>query len=90
MLGGNFLNNADLTDALNEITGRNLRKVYVPGGVIRGDANGGTLKSNSQDLQITSVSFSSDGSDYTLTMLVNVPDGVAGKTITVTPGGISK
>jgi prepilin-type N-terminal cleavage/methylation domain-containing protein len=54
------------------------------------NANGGTLKSNSQDLQITSVSFSSDGSDYTLTMIVNVPDGVAGKTITVTPGGISK
>ena len=54
------------------------------------NANGGTLKSNSQDLQITSVSFSSDGSDYTLTMYVNVPDGVAGKTITVTPGGITK
>jgi prepilin-type N-terminal cleavage/methylation domain-containing protein len=54
------------------------------------NANGGTLKSNSSDLQITSVSFSSDGSDYTLTMIVNVPDGVAGKTITVTPGGISK
>jgi type IV pilus assembly protein PilA len=54
------------------------------------NANGGTLKSNSQDLQVTSVSFSSDGSDYTLTMIVNVPDGVAGKTLTVTPGGISK
>jgi prepilin-type N-terminal cleavage/methylation domain-containing protein len=54
------------------------------------NANGGTLKSNSSDLQISSVSFSSDGSDYTLTMVVNVPDGVAGKTITVTPGGISK
>jgi type IV pilus assembly protein PilA len=54
------------------------------------NANGGTLKTNSNDLQITSVSFSSDGSDYTLTMIVNVPDGVAGKTITVTPGGISK
>jgi prepilin-type N-terminal cleavage/methylation domain-containing protein len=54
------------------------------------NANGGTLKTNSQDLQITSVSFSSDGSDYTLTVVVNVPDGVAGKTITVTPGGINK
>jgi type IV pilus assembly protein PilA len=54
------------------------------------NANGGTLKSNSQDLQISSVSFTSDGSDYTLTMIVNVPDGVAGKTLTVTPGGISK
>jgi prepilin-type N-terminal cleavage/methylation domain-containing protein len=54
------------------------------------NANGGTLKSNSQDLQVTSVTFSSDGSDYTLTMIVNVPDGVAGKTLTVTPGGISK
>ncbi len=54
------------------------------------NANGGTLKTNSQDLQITSVSFTSDGSDYTLTMVVNVPDGVTGKTITVTPAGIDK
>jgi type IV pilus assembly protein PilA len=54
------------------------------------NANGGTLKTNSQDLQITSVGFSSDGSDYTLTMIVNVPDGVAGKTITITPAGITK
>jgi prepilin-type N-terminal cleavage/methylation domain-containing protein len=54
------------------------------------NANGGTLKSNSSDLQITGVSFASDGSDYTLTMTVNVPNGVAGKTITVTPGGINK
>jgi type IV pilus assembly protein PilA len=54
------------------------------------NANGGSLKSNSQDLQITSVSFTSDGSDYTLTMTVNVPDGTTGKTITVTPGGISR
>jgi type IV pilus assembly protein PilA len=54
------------------------------------NANGGSLKSNSQDLQITSVSFTSDGSDYTLTMTVNVPDGTTGKTITVTPGGINR
>ena len=54
------------------------------------NANGGTLKTNSQDLQITSVTFSSNGSDYTLTMVVNVPDGVAGKTLVVTPGGIDK
>jgi UDP-glucose 4-epimerase len=43
MLGGNFLNNADLTDTLNEITGRKLRKVYVPGGVIRGVGRLGDL-----------------------------------------------
>lgn len=55
------------------------------------NANGGTLKSNSQDLQITSVTFSSSGgSDYTLTMVVNVPTGVTGKTLVVTPGGIEK
>ena len=54
------------------------------------NANGGTLKSNSSDLQITSVSFASDGSDYTLTMTVNVPNGVTGKTIRVTPAGIDK
>jgi hypothetical protein len=54
------------------------------------NSNGGSLKSNSQDLQITSVSYTSDGSDYTLTMTVNVPDGTTGKTITVTPGGITR
>jgi prepilin-type N-terminal cleavage/methylation domain-containing protein len=54
------------------------------------NANGGTLKSNSHDLQISSVSYTSDGSDYTLTMIVNVPDGITGKTITVTPGAITK
>jgi prepilin-type N-terminal cleavage/methylation domain-containing protein len=54
------------------------------------NANGGTLKSNNLDLQISSITFTSDGSDYTLTMVVNVPTGVTGKTLIVTPGGIEK
>jgi type IV pilus assembly protein PilA len=54
------------------------------------NANGGSLKSNSQDLQIAGITFTSDGSDYTLTMTVNVPDGTTGKTITVTPSGINR
>jgi prepilin-type N-terminal cleavage/methylation domain-containing protein len=53
-------------------------------------ANGGALKSNSTDSQITSISYTSDGSDYTMTVVVNVPDGVTGKTIRVTPAGIDK
>jgi len=35
MLGGNFLNNAELTDILNSVTGNHLRKLYLPGPVIR-------------------------------------------------------
>jgi prepilin-type N-terminal cleavage/methylation domain-containing protein len=54
------------------------------------NANGGTLKSNSQDLQISSISYTSDGSDYTMTLVVNVPDGMTGKTIEITPGAITK
>jgi prepilin-type N-terminal cleavage/methylation domain-containing protein len=51
-------------------------------------ATGSTLKSNMSDMQITSVSYSSDGSDYTLTVIVAVPDGTTGKTIRVAPAGI--
>jgi prepilin-type N-terminal cleavage/methylation domain-containing protein len=54
------------------------------------NANGGTLKSASDLHQITSVVYSSDGSDYSLQVVVNVPDGVAGKTLTITPKGIDK
>lgn len=35
MFGGNFMNNAELTDILNSVTGNKLRKLYVPGPVIR-------------------------------------------------------
>jgi type IV pilus assembly protein PilA len=54
------------------------------------NANGGALKANSSDMQITSVSFASNGSDYTMTVVVNVPDGTTGKTIRITPAGIDK
>ncbi len=36
MAGGSFLNNAELTDALNELTGRSLRKLYLSGALFRG------------------------------------------------------
>jgi len=36
MVGGNFLSNSDLTDVLNAVTGRHLRKIWVPGSVLRG------------------------------------------------------
>ena len=54
------------------------------------NANGGSLKSNSQDLQVTAMTYASDGSNYTLTMTVNVPTGVTGKTVVITPGGVEK
>jgi nucleoside-diphosphate-sugar epimerase len=43
MLSGNFLNNAELTDTLNAVTGRKLRKLFVPGGLIRGIGRLGDL-----------------------------------------------
>jgi UDP-glucose 4-epimerase len=36
MAGGSFLNNAELTDILNELTGRKLRKLYLSGALFRG------------------------------------------------------
>jgi hypothetical protein len=54
------------------------------------NANGGTLKTNNQDLSVLSMSYSSSGTDYTMTLIVNVPDGVSGKTILLSPGGIDK
>jgi dihydroflavonol-4-reductase len=36
MAGGSFLNNAELTDILNELTGRKLRKLHFSGGLFRG------------------------------------------------------
>lgn len=36
MAGGGFLNNAELTDILNELTGRRLRKLYLSGALFRG------------------------------------------------------
>jgi hypothetical protein len=36
MVGGNFLNTGELTDALRVVTGRRLCKVPIPGWLIRG------------------------------------------------------
>jgi type II secretory pathway pseudopilin PulG len=52
--------------------------------------NGNTLKSNMSDMHITSLSYSSDGSDYILTFIVAVPDGTTGKTVRIAPAGIDK
>jgi type IV pilus assembly protein PilA len=54
------------------------------------NANGGSLKTSMVDMSVTAMSYSSDGTTYTLTLTVNVPDGVSGKTVVVTPGGVDK
>jgi len=36
MIGGTFLNNAELADIIGSLTGRAMRKVYIPGPVARG------------------------------------------------------
>jgi prepilin-type N-terminal cleavage/methylation domain-containing protein len=58
--------------------------------VAMANANGGTLKSTGETLSIQSFTYASDGSTYTLSLTVNVPDGMVGKTVRVTPGGIEK
>jgi type IV pilus assembly protein PilA len=58
--------------------------------VATANANGGALKSTQEELSVTGMTYTSDGSTYTMTLTVNVPDGVGGKTIVVTPGGVDK
>jgi dihydroflavonol-4-reductase len=36
MIGGSFMNNAALTDVVNEVTGRRIRKLRISGGMLRG------------------------------------------------------
>ena len=52
MLGGAFLNNADLTDLLNELTGRRLLKLRIPGALIRGLGSLGDVLRRSLRLDI--------------------------------------
>jgi prepilin-type N-terminal cleavage/methylation domain-containing protein len=55
------------------------------------NASGGSLKTNMTDLSVQSMTYSSDGSDYTLTLIVNVPDNVGlAKTVLISPSGIEK
>ena len=53
--------------------------------------NGGTLPTTSSQVSISSISYASnDGSNYTLTITTTAPSGFPGKTLTVTPTGITK
>ena len=53
--------------------------------------NGGTLPTTSTQVAISSVSYTSaDGSGYTLIVTTTAPVGMLGKTLTITPSGITK
>jgi UDP-glucose 4-epimerase len=52
MVTGNFLSNAELTDTLITVTGRHLRKLTVPGALIRGIGRIGDLTQRSLGIDI--------------------------------------
>ena len=53
--------------------------------------NGGTLPTTSTQVAISSITYSSaDGSGYTLVVITTAPTGMLGKTLTITPSGITK
>src|SRR5262245_30970970 len=53
--------------------------------------NGGTLPTTASNVSISSVTYTSaDQSNYTLTVTTTVPSTFAGKTLTVTPSGVTK
>ena len=53
--------------------------------------HGASLPADSANVSIESLSYDSeDGETYTLNIVVNVPDGVTGKQLTVTPEGIER
>ena len=52
---------------------------------------GAALPANSAKASIQSLSYDSeDGATYTLSLVVNVPEGVAGRQLTVTPDGVER
>ena len=52
---------------------------------------GAALPADPATVSIDSLSYDSEeGNTYTLNIVVNVPDGVTGKQLTVTPGGIER
>ena len=52
---------------------------------------GAALPADPATVSINSLSYvSEDGETYTLNIVVNVPDGVTGKQLTVTPSGIER
>lgn len=55
------------------------------------NAHGAALPADAVKVSIESLSYDSeDGETYTLNIVVNVPDGVSGKRLTVTPEGIER
>jgi type IV pilus assembly protein PilA len=55
------------------------------------NAHGSTLRSTAADMGIETIHYTSeDGTTYLLHILVNVPQGVLGRTVAVTPGSIAK
>jgi prepilin-type N-terminal cleavage/methylation domain-containing protein len=55
------------------------------------NASGGSLKTNMTALSVYSMTYTSDGSDYALTLIVNVPDSAGlAKTVRVSPSGVEK
>jgi len=52
---------------------------------------GGSLPSTAAQVSISSIAYvSTDGSNYTLTLTTTIPPGIIGKTIIVSPSGITK
>ena len=52
---------------------------------------GASLPADPAKVSIKSLSYNSDdGETYTLNIVVNVPEGVTGRQLTVTPGGIER
>ncbi len=55
------------------------------------NAHGAALPADPATVSIASLSYDSEeGETYPLNIVVNVPDGVAGKQLTITPGGIKR
>lgn len=55
------------------------------------NANGGALKASAAAMAIENITYASDdGSTYTLQLTVGVPDGMAGRIVSITPASISK
>jgi type IV pilus assembly protein PilA len=55
------------------------------------NANGGTLPTPASNVSFSTIAYlSADGSNYTLTVTTTVPAGVVGKTLVVTPQGVTR
>jgi type IV pilus assembly protein PilA len=55
------------------------------------NAHGSNLRSASAEMGIETINYTSeDGTTYLLYIVVNVPQGVLGRTVAVTPGSVAK